>query len=132
MAYVAKVDNYITEKFYDIENKLYDLKHLREIVGGSPEILVSLADIYLTTMPFSSWQLVQATKAEDWLTVSKLAHKIKPTIDSMNIVSISSDIRTLEASAKNQVNTHTLGKIAIRVDHVINTVAHQLKYEFDL
>ena len=125
MTYTTQIEHALTEK-------LYDLKQLKETVGGSTEFLLSLADIYLTTIPVNSKQMVQATKAEDWLMVSKLAHKIKQTIDSMNIISISSDIRTLERDAKNQVNTHTLGKIAIRVDHVINTVAHQLKYEFDL
>ncbi len=125
MTYIAEVESSLPEK-------LYDLKHLEEIVGGSTEFLTSLAGIYVTTIPLNSKQIVQATRAEDWTMVSKLAHKIKPTIDSMNIKSITSDIRTLESAAKNQVNTHTLGKIALKVDLVINTVAHQLKYEFDL
>lgn len=125
MTYTAEIENIPI-------GKLYDLRHLKETVGGNTEFLVSLADIYLTTIPVNSKQLVQATKAEDWMMVSKLAHKIKPTIDSMNISIISSDIRTLERDAKNQVNTHTLGKIAVKIDHVINTVAYQLKYEFDL
>lgn len=115
-----------------IIEKLYDLKQLEDILGGSNEFLTSLAGIYLTTIPVNSKEMIQATMEEDWLMVSKLAHKIKPTIDSMNIKCISSDIRTLETAAKNQVNTHTLGKIAVKVDHVINAVAQQLKYEFNL
>lgn len=125
MTYAAQVENPLTEK-------LYDLKRLKETVGGNKEFLISLAGIYLTTIPLNSGQMVQATKAEDWHMVSKLAHKMKPTIDSMGIVSISSDIRTLETNAKHQLNTHTLGKIAVKVDDIINTVALQLKCEFDL
>lgn len=125
MTYTAEIENPVTET-------LYDLKQLKEMVGGNPQFLLSLADIYLTTIPLNSKQLLHATKAEDWSMVSKLAHKIKPTIDSMNITSISSDIRTLERNAKNQVNTHTLGTIAVKVDHIINKVARQLKYEFNL
>ncbi len=125
MNYTVGVETQVTEK-------LYDLKQLKEILGGNGEYLSSLAGIYLTTIPINSKEMIQATIAEDWLKVSKLAHKIKPTIDSMNIFSISSDIRTLETDAKNQVNTHTLGKIAVKVDTIINTVAQQLRYEFNL
>jgi hypothetical protein len=112
--------------------KLYDLKQLQEILGGSSEILTSLAGIYLNTIPVNSQELIQASRAEDWTKVSKIAHKIKPTIDSMNIKCILLDIRTLEKDAKNQVNTHALTGIALKVDNVINTVAKQLRYEFNL
>jgi len=115
-----------------VAEKLYDLRQLEDILDGNSEFLVSLAGIYLTTIPSNSKEMIQATTEENWHMVSKLAHKIKPTIDSMNIKSISSDIRTLELNAKNQVNTHTLGTIAVKVDMVINTVAQQLKYEFNL
>lgn len=115
-----------------VSEKLYDLKQLKEIFGGNPELLTSLAGIYLNTIPVNTKEMIQATQAEDWIKVSKLAHKIKPTIDSMNIKCILFDIRTLETDAKNHVNTHTLGKIAAKVDTVVNTVAQQLKYEFNL
>ncbi len=115
-----------------VAEKLYDLRQLEDMLDGNSEFLVSLAGIYLTTIPSNSKEMIQATTEENWHMVSKLAHKMKPTIDSMNIKSISSDIRTLELNAKNQVNTHTLGTIAVKVDMVINTVAQQLKYEFNL
>lgn len=111
--------------------KLYDLKQLKEVVGSS-EFLVSLANIFLSTIPLSSKQMLEAIQAEDWPLVSKIAHKIKPTIDSMNIASIRSDIRTLEINAKNKVSTDILGKIAVKVDEVINIVAQQLKSEYNL
>jgi HPt (histidine-containing phosphotransfer) domain-containing protein len=112
--------------------KLYDLKQLQEVLGGSTDILTSLAGIYVNTIPVNSKELIQASRAQDWTKVSKLAHKIKPTIDSMNIKCILVDIRTLEKDAKNQVNTHALTNIALKIDHVINTVAQQLRYEFNL
>src|SRR3954470_22592779 len=93
--------------------KLYDLKQLKEVLGGSTDILTSLAGIYLNTIPVNSKELIQASRAQDWTKVSKLAHKIKPTIDSMNIKCILGDIHTLEKDAKNQVNTHDLTNIEI-------------------
>ena len=112
--------------------KLYDLERLKELLGGNMEFLSSLAGIYLTTIPANSKEMTQASINEDWLKVSKLAHKMKPTIESMNIESILADIRTLEADAKNEVNTHKLAKLALKVDQVVNSVADQLRYEFNL
>ncbi len=123
---------YLSEVETDLIEKLYDLEQLKEIFGGNPELLTSLAGIYLNTIPVNTKEMIQASQVEDWTQVSRLAHKIKPTIDSMNIKCILKDIRTLETDAKNKVNTHTLERIAVRVDNVINTVAQQLRYEFNL
>jgi hypothetical protein len=124
--------NYTEEIEPPVIEKLYDLSELEEITDGDTEFIISLANIYLDTIPLNSRQMAEAAEAKDWLTVSKIAHKIKPTIDSMNIISISSDIRTLETDAKNKVNTGILGKIAVKVDTVINIVAQQLKYEYNI
>ncbi len=124
--------NYTAEIELQVTEKLYDLTILEEITDGDTEFIISLAGIYLDTIPLNTQQMVQAAEAKDWLTVSKIAHKIKPTIDSMNIMSISSDIRTLETDAKNKVNTGILGKIAVKVDTVINIVAQQLKYDYNI
>lgn len=112
--------------------KLYNLAQLKQMIGDNEEFLISLAEIYLTTVPASTEEMVRAAAAQDWLTVSKLAHKIKPTIDSMNINSIKADVRTLEADGKAKVNTDKLEKTAIKVDNVVNAVAEQLKDEYNL
>jgi HPt (histidine-containing phosphotransfer) domain-containing protein len=124
--------NQIEEIEPRVSVKLYDLKQLNAMVEGNTEFLVSLMNIYLNTVPANSRQMAEAAAEKDWLTVSVLAHKMKPTIDTMKIMSITSDIRTLETDAKNKVNTHILGKIAVKVDNVINEVALQLKYEYNL
>lgn len=125
MNYTGEIEPQATEK-------LYNLSQLEEMTDGDTEFLISLAGIYLATIPLNSEQMVYAAGAKDWLTVSKIAHKIKPTIDSMNISSISSDIRVLEIDGRNKVNTDKLGKIAVKVDKVINIVAQQLKYEYNI
>lgn len=116
----------------ELVEKLYSLRQLEEIAAGSQEFLVSLAEIFITSIPVNSKELLKASEAGDWLHVSKLAHKMKSTIDSMDIVSIQADIRMIETDAKNKVNTESVKKMAIKVDDVINKVAAQLKDEFGL
>lgn len=116
----------------EIEEKLYDLKQLEEIAGGNRDFLTALAKIYLDTIPATSTELVEATKAGEWDKASKHAHKLKSTIDSLNIHVIEKDIRSIEMDAKNKVNTEALKVLAIKVDTVIKKVAEQLKAEFSL
>ena len=115
-----------------LTKKLYNLTQLRGMTGENEEFIVMLAGIYLTTIPFNTAEMVQAAASGDWLMVSKLAHKIKPTIDSMNISSIKADIRTLESDGKDKVNLYKLEELVAKVDKVINEVAEQLKDEYDL
>ncbi|HEX8461153.1 MAG TPA: response regulator [Segetibacter sp.] len=114
------------------QEALYNLVKLEEIASGNRDFLVSLAKIYLTTLPVNSGEMVAAAEKAEWDKVSKLAHKLKSTIDTMNMHSIQSDIRTLEIDAKNKVNIAALPALATKVDDVINKVAELLKEEFDL
>jgi len=114
------------------EEKLYDLKQLEEIAAGNQDFLISLARIYLNTVPQNSAELVEASKANEWDKVSKLAHKLKSTVDTMNLDCIKIDIRTLEVDAKNKVNKDALKTLALKVDNVIQTVARQLQHDFSL
>ncbi|MCW3078919.1 response regulator [Segetibacter sp.] len=114
------------------EENLYDLKQLEEIAGGNTDFLTALAKIYLDTIPSTSTEMVEATKAGEWDKTSKLAHKLKSTIDSLNMHAIIKDIRAIEVDAKNRVNTEIIKKLALHVDTVIKKVAVQLKADFSL
>lgn len=115
-----------------VTGQLYDFKQLEEIAPGNKEFFTALAQLYLDTIPQNSNEMVEAAKVGDWLLVSKLAHKLKSTVDSMNIQSISKDIRTLEFDGKNKVNTNALPGLSIKVNAVILKVAEQIKLEFNL
>ena len=111
---------------------LYNFDQLNEIAAGNMDFIKSLAAIFIKTSPYDSGEMLEATNTGDWQKVSKYAHKLKSTVDSMNIVSIKSDIRILETDAKSKKNTGSLGQLASKVDRVINEVAEQVKMDFDL
>lgn len=113
-----------------VTTRLYDLKQMEEIAVGSPDFLAMLAKIYLDTIPDTSEEMLKATQSGEWDKASKFAHKLKSTIDSLNINSIKSEIRSIEMDGKNKVNTEYLKKLAIKVDEVIKEVASQIKIDF--
>lgn len=112
--------------------KLYDMAQLEAMAAGSNEFLISLSRIFLQTIPANSTEMVQYAKAGNWDMTSKLAHKLKSTIDGMNMHSIKTIIRTIELDAKNKKNTDSLYSLALKVDKVIQTVAEQLKQDYNL
>lgn len=126
------VSNMNNNQMTEISDKLYDFKLLEEIAAGNTDFLISLAKIYLDTIPENSKEMVAAAKSGNWDMVSKLAHKLKSTVDSLSIVSVSQNIRTLEMDAKNKVNTEALTRMTVKVDNILQMVAVQLKEEFDL
>ncbi len=111
--------------------KLYDFKQLEELSAGDQSFIASLARIYLETIPATSAEMIEATKAGNWPTVSKLAHKLKSTVDTMNMVDIKTDIRTLELDARVKGNRESLCRIAHKVNDVINAVAMHIQQEYN-
>jgi hypothetical protein len=115
-----------------IPEELFNLNQMQEVAAGDRQFLVAMSKIYVDTIPVLSGQLVHATDAGQWATASKLAHRLKSTIDSLNMHSIKGDIRIIELDARNKVNTDIVKALALKVDSVIRTVAEKLKKDFSL
>lgn len=111
---------------------LYNFDKLRDLVAGNDDFILSLVLIFLKTTPVDSAEMLKASQTGDWQKVSKLAHKIKSTVNGMSISSIKNDILTLEMDAKNKTNIAALPQLALMVDKVINEVVLQVKEEFNL
>lgn len=112
--------------------KMYNLVQVYELVQGNEEFVKNLAQIYLDTIPSTAKEMVQEIEKQNWGMASKLAHKLKSTIDTMQIASIKEDIRAIEFNGKNATNTDSLLELGKNVERVINEVAVQLKEEFSL
>ena len=112
--------------------RLYNMDQLKDLAAGNKEFLVSLASIFLKTIPSNSTDLVLAASSGNWDMTHKLAHKLKSTIDSMNIVSIKTDIRILELDAKNKKNLDSLLGLSTKVNAVIQKVAQQVQVDYNL
>jgi hypothetical protein len=112
--------------------KLYDMRQVEEIASGNQDFILTLVNIFLETIPANCSEMLEASKTSQWDKVSKLAHKVKSTIDTMEIVSIRTDIRTIEHDAKKEINLENIKRLVIKVNEVIQNTAQQLKQEFSL
>ncbi len=112
--------------------KLYDLSLVSELARGNQEFIMNLAKIFIDTVPPTAKEMTEACHQKKWDQVGKLAHKLKSTIDTMNISSLKDDIRIIEKNGKDQKNLPDIPGLVEKADLVIKKVAEQLKDEFKL
>jgi PAS domain S-box-containing protein len=113
-------------------DKLYDLTMVNELARGNQEFIVNLAKIFIDTVPPTAKEMVEACDQKKWEQMGKLAHKLKSTIDTLNIASLKDDIRAIEKNGKEQKNLDITIPLVQKTDSVINQVTQQLKAEFSL
>jgi HPt (histidine-containing phosphotransfer) domain-containing protein len=91
-----------------------------------------MVQLFLETVPPSMADLQKETEQQNWVNASKLAHKLKATIDSMGITKIKVVVRIIETNGK---KGEGLDKIPGQVQEVIvvlEACMKQLKRDFNL
>ena len=111
------------------ENKLYDLAMIRSVSGGDEAFIRKMILLFIDTVPQNVQELVEASGQKNWEQVSKMAHKLKSTIDSMGIRSIHDQIRAVEMNAKNQDGLDHLPNMIRQVESVVSVCIQQLRGE---
>jgi len=113
------------------DQKLYDLAMIQSVSGGDEAFIRKMIQLFIQTVPQNVRELVDATSQGNWEQVSKMAHKLKSTIDSMGIRSIHDQIRTVEMHAKNQEHLELLPEMVRQVESVVSACIQQLHSEID-
>jgi hypothetical protein len=131
-AFGRRINDSTTAASEPVEEKLYDLRNIYDLARGNNDFVTTLIKIFLETIPADSKLLVNACKEKKWDSVSKIAHKLKSTIDTLNMICIKEVIRTIELDAKQGVNTAALPALVQKVDSVIEKTAQHLKKEFGI
>lgn len=107
--------------------KLYDLTMVQGIAGGDEEFVKKMLRLFLETMPQSLQHLQKETVQQNWAGVSKLAHKLKSTIDSMNIRSLKDTVREIEQYGKKGEQTAEIPALVNEVVFVMEACIAQVK-----
>lgn len=98
---------------------LYDLSKLREMSRGNKEFIKKMLLLFVDLVPQSTDLMRTSYRKGDWQTVKKTAHKIKPSIDHLNISSLKPSIRTLESM-------NIQDRPSEEVKHLLKNVVDQL------
>lgn len=107
--------------------QLYDLTIIRSISGGDEGFVKKMVDLFIETVPQDVDKLNAALEEQNWDAVSKTAHKLKSTLDSMGINTIKQDVRTVEANAKNKVDLEGIPALVNNITSTVNACIAQMK-----
>ncbi|MBO9566596.1 MAG: response regulator [Niastella sp.] len=112
--------------------KLYNLTMIYGIAGGDENFVRRMLKLFLDTMPDTLVEIQQNTAMQNWTLVSKLAHKMKSTIDSMGITSLKDIIRQIEQNGKKGEQTELLTAQVSLVETVMRECIAQVKKDYSL
>jgi len=105
---------------------MYDLTKLEDIAKGNQAFIDKMLRLFIDQVPDSVAEIKTAYQAGDYQTIKKVAHRIKPTIDIMEIVSLKNDIRDMEKNAEIYQSSEQLENLISHLDDVIDEVVDDL------
>ncbi len=120
----------IANQFLDVQ--LYDLTMVRQIGKGNPDFIGKMVALFLDQLPNDIVKLKEHTEKEDWDALSKLAHRMKPSIEGMGIHSLKTIIRELETRSRNNesIPDTEMKKLVAITCETMDKVLIQLRTEF--
>ena len=122
------LDNYLTVDG-DFPEKLYDLTQLEQISRGNDAFVKKMVSIFINQTQDSLATIENNIEENNLENISRIAHKIKPSIDQMGIILLKNDIRALESYKMEKGSSREFIQLARSVSNVLKTVL--LKLESD-
>ena len=110
-------------------NKLYNLDYLSQFSHGNPEFIGDMISLFVEQTPPSVEQIREAWLAGDIDTVKSVAHRIKSNIDMFGIEELREDIRTIESSTLENLDTPEYGQLINKLGEIINRVTEEITKE---
>ncbi|MCF8367887.1 MAG: Hpt domain-containing protein [Bacteroidales bacterium] len=112
--------------------RLFDLTNLTEMLGDDKKAILQMVKIFLQATPESLNELNRCYEKNDLQGVSKLAHKLKSSIDIFSIKDIKQDIRRLENNTRDNINLDEVPELVERLNTVLSTAIKQVEEEKEI
>lgn len=128
--FTNKQFNTIDKPVFESNEKLYDLKILDKISRGNSEFVLKMIVIFIDQIEEILPKAEAALSSDNFLLMNQLIHKIKPSIESMGIVSIKDEINILEIITKEeQPVKEKITHLFFQIKQTLLTVVDELQKE---
>ena len=111
------------------DDKLYDLKGLTTMSRGNTEFVQKMISIFISQTQEVIIKVEEALINDDFVLVSQLIHKIKPSIESMGVLIILDDVKQLERIAKESYDRDHINTLFSHIKNVLTATIDQLREE---
>jgi PAS domain S-box-containing protein len=105
----------------------FSLHKLQEIANGNKDFITKMIHLFITQAETTILEMNEAYIANDLLRVSKIAHRIKPSIDNMCIIEIKETIRDVELNAIKYGISEDLKSKLQKIEITLLSAVDQLK-----
>jgi HPt (histidine-containing phosphotransfer) domain-containing protein len=125
-----QLQNIITLKEESNQEKLYDLCMIEMLCRGNKEQIKKIVSIFISQVPQSVEEIKTAYSKNDFTTIKKVAHRIRPILGYYAIVKIEKDILRIEAIAETGIATAELQLKINKLEEVTTIVVEKLNADF--
>lgn len=106
---------------------LYNLNVLQNLSRGNDEFVLKMVGVFVEQTIATIEKIDAALESNNFLEISQLIHKIRPSTESMGVLSIQSEMKTLEKIAKETQNKGQITAIYTLVKKTLLLVISQLQ-----
>jgi CheY-like chemotaxis protein/HPt (histidine-containing phosphotransfer) domain-containing protein len=114
------------------EVNYYDISEITKISRGNEGFVQKMLKMFVDQVPKHLEEMKEKFEANELIAVGEIAHRIKPTIDNMGIVSSKDTIREIEKVGKGGIDTGNLQQLIGKVEKDIGLAVEAIKKDFKL
>lgn len=95
-----------TSREQDPTEQGYDLQKLRDLSHGNEEFVAKMVNIFKESTPPTLEEMRKSLHERNYANLSKLAHKLKPSVENMGIHRLEGKAREIEIECKEEIIDH--------------------------
>ena len=107
--------------------ELFDLSNLESIAKGNKVFIHKMLQLFIDDTPISVNEMKQAYQSGEFKKVATIAHRIKPSIDTLGIHLLKDEIREIEANAESYGDSEELSAMILYLENTIKRVLIELQ-----
>ncbi len=103
-----------------------DWKHFSALCSGDTHIMDEVAKMLIDEIPTELLALNTAVSGKNWSEVFDICHKLKTTVSFFGNTKLNNIVKTMEFSARHNVDTHLIIDLKRQCSDILNTIRAEL------
>jgi len=112
-------------------SSIINLEYLRETTVDNPKLIKEIINIFLEQTPGFLAKLDEAVSSQNWTEVKTVAHKMKPTVSYVGIISIENIIKDIEDFSDQRIKLDKIPSLLFELKNVCELAFVELKKELE-
>ncbi|HYX09916.1 MAG TPA: Hpt domain-containing protein [Bacteroidales bacterium] len=104
-----------------------DLTYLETMSAGNEDLMKEMIDIFIEQVNELSTEMQHHMDENNWMALSKIAHKAKSSVAIMGMNNLAADLKQLELMAKDAKETNSYQDIVERFNTECGQAVEELK-----